>query len=733
MGKPSEKWETAVITGDDVREWLNKEICFGTCDRYGYDAEGREGEYLQALANTGPLIPENTLFDRIQFQNVYGISINKRGFGSYVDGQGTIIKRYMHGTRPNGRIIGVIEEENDDGSLQIKLYGNNIQFDVGALYDLQLVYFMNVHVPYDADEDKIAVMPNLLSWDVSTSIVNNTMAIWENYEESVSSGYDAKIDPDMITDRYVSTYGSAFFQYHCEQSGQMFGRRGIMNITKDDSTTVTIGKPQNSRAQNLLLYPDMSLGLIDNAVEGNLFDLMLDAYWKSLSTYSNIKLGDGSLPEGIIYLYDFQSSDMIDLFGYAQYYKLFNIPLTHSKAQALRYIENDVLPDDVFLYPFDFDALPMTDGIPPTGSGDTPDPDKENGDDGINGIPTEDANPAITPNMLANNNYYWLQAGQLESFITWFWQNAGQIIDVNDLWEKVQGLYQNLAQAVVNIRFFPVDVNYIGGTEDTDHINIGQINMPFAGIKQLKKRKLTKRVLGRYNIEKYYKAFTDYSPYTELQLYLPFHGWLSLDIDIFMGNQLEVRCIYDHIGGTIQYGVYVISKGKEYLVNTCIAKMAIDIPITLQSKSDRDSAIFTNVTSAMGSLLGAGLSATTGNPIGLVMSTTNAISSGVQSAPFKMYGTQGESGSYFLPNKCAVYIKRPSYNRPTNYASRVGYPCNLGGKLSSFSGLTMVYNPRITFSGNVYTDPDTHTQVTMKPLKEEIDEIYNYLEKGVIL
>ena len=726
MGKPSERWESAIIYGDEVREWLTKEICFGTCDRYNYDPEGHEGEYLQALANTGPV---NTLIDRWQLQNVYGIEVNKRGHASYFDAKASIIKRYMHGTRPNGRVIGVVEEENDDGSLQIKLYGNNIQFNVGALKDVQLLYLTWLRAPFDETTDKFSDMPNLLQWGASNSLVEDSFQMIQNYYSYANNGYDAKVNKDYIN--RFNMKGSAFFQYHCEQAGQMFGRQGVMNITTNESTTVTIGKHQNSRAQNFYLYPDLSLGLIDNAVEGNLFDLMLDAYWKSFISYSGIAIGDGSLPDGLMFLYDFQSDDMVDLFGYAQYYKLFNVPLTRSKSQALRYIENDVLPDDVFLYPFDFETLPMTDGIPPTGGGDTPDPDKENGDDGVDGVPTEDGDPAITPNMLANNNYYWLQAGQVESFITWFWNNAGEIIDLNDLWEKVQGLYENLAQAVVNIRFFPVDPQYIGGTQDTDHINIGQINMPFAGIKQLQKRKLTKRTLGSFNVEKYYKAFTDYSPYTELQLYLPFHGWISLDTDVFMGNKVEVRCIYDHIGGTIQYGIYVISDGKEFLVNTCIAKMAVDVPITLQSKSDRDSAIFSNVTSAMGNLLGAGISASTGNPIGLVMSTSSAISSGVNSAPFKMYGTQGESGAYFMPNKCAIYIKRPSYNRPKNYASRVAYPCNQGGKLESFSGLTMVYNPRISFGGNVYSHEGI--TATIKPLKEEIDEIYSILQEGVII
>ena len=211
-------------------------------------------------------------------------------------------------------------------------------------------------------------------------------------------------------------------------------------------------------------------------------------------------------------------------------------------------------------------------------------------------------------------------------------------------------------------------------------------------------------------------------------LYLPFHGWIDLDIDIFTGNKLQVRCVYDHISGTIQYGVYVISKNREFLLNTVIAKMAVDIPITLQSKNDRDSAIFNNVTNAFGNLLGAGASAVSGNPIGLVMSTAGVASSGTQSAPLKVNGTVGETGAFFMPNKCAVYIKRPSYNRPKNYGSRVGFPSNKGGKLSEFSGFTTVYNPQITFSGNTNAD-----NVTIKPLQSEIDEIYSALEKGVIL
>jgi hypothetical protein len=327
-----------------------------------------------------------------------------------------------------------------------------------------------------------------------------------------------------------------------------------------------------------------------------------------------------------------------------------------------------------------------------------------------------------------------LQAGQLQAFITWFWTQAGEVIELDDLWNRIIGLYNDLSSAVLMIRYFPVNVSYIGGTEDVNDIIVGMVTCSQQGVKKLLKRKPTKVTLGNYNIPTKYNSFADFSPYTELMLYMPFHGWLSLDVDLFMGKTLRVKGIYDYMSGTLQYLIYVVDNG-ERLVNSCIVKMAVDIPITLQSKTDRDSAIFNNVTSAMGNLLSAGVSVATANPIGLIMSTVNATSTGAQSAPIKTYGTQGETGSYFAPNRLCVYLKRPSYNRPNLYKSRVGYPCNKGcylgvGKdptVDVAKGFTTVYNPTINFAGNTYSGKK------IKPLQSEIEEIYSALEKGVII
>ena len=718
MSKNINNWSDNVITGANVLDWLDKEVVFGMMY-----ASGHDDDYLQKLLNIN-----YELHDRILISSGCYVLADIRYNIDQSDIYGTysIVKSYYHGNRPNGRLIGYVKGINADGSLEIELLGNN-NIELGEYKYDRVNYVAQVRADVTSEE-KIQGFPTIPIW---TSGVSSDGFKCDKNGIYFGNGYDIVFD--FNSQDSLDYQGHTFFQWHCEVNGQPHGTSSRIPVTTNDSTTTTIGVAHNTRAQKLNDKPIVNLGLTNNALQGDIYDLLLDAYIHTILFYENYDVEP--LPIGYHYLYDFgtlftdpsESFATLPLFKYSQYYKLFNVPLTNSKADALRYVQDGTLPDDVFLYPFDLQNVPKTDGEAPDNQGGTP-PSEEDGDSGIDGTPTRDADPQITSNMLTNNNLYWLEAGQLESFITWIWQNAGEIIELDDLWDRIKGLYNDLASAIINIRYFPVDPYYIGGVSDTTNIVLSSIEMPITGIKKLNKTKLRKHTLGEITIPNKYNAFTDYSPYTSLMLYLPFHGWIDLDIDIFTGNKLQVRCIYDHISGTIQYGVYVISKNKEFLLNTVIAKMAVDIPITLQSKNDRDSAIFNNVTNAFGNLLGAGASAVTGNPIGLVMSTAGVASSGTQSAPLKVNGTVGETGAFFMPNKCAVYIKRPSYNRPKNYGARVGFPSNKGGKLSDFSGFTTVYNPQITFSGNTNAD-----NVIIKPLQSEIDEIYTALEKGVIL
>lgn len=722
MAKPT---KNRIVTGSACLNYVDNDIGFVSCASASKDTIY---SYRIGIDRLDSFFPVGEM--AVQF-------VDPTTYQSQLEYQrNIIIDKFSH----TNRVCGLILSDNDDGSYRVAILGTDI-LDRNESLAHSGVSCSIITETINVGESDTYDFPGLPIYNGTASdpcyayvtVIDGATNTGERVP--VSDLFDVSLKFGLNNRNITSETFTTTGKYN---NNIITGQDSSYQLTADKNTTLQLGIPIDDLTTvtfNSHCFMYDTYNTIFDAWEGNYYDL-IDAIYQSIRIQSAKKPAVLVAEGGLLNM--FTRADLKGdpkLAGYegkthAFNFTPFNLILTRNESQALAYLQNGTLPSDAFLYPLDWQNLPRTDGTP---SSDQQDPDYkppsgEDGDSGIDGTPTRDADPQITSNMLTNNNLYWLQAGQLESFITWFWQNAGEIIELDDLWDRIKGLYNDLASAIINIRYFPVDPYYIGGVSDTTNIALSSIEMPITGIKKLNKTKLRKRTLGEITIPNKYNAFTDYSPYTSLMLYLPFHGWIDLDIDIFTGNKLQVRCVYDHISGTIQYGVYVISKNREFLLNTVIAKMAVDIPITLQSKNDRDSAIFNNVTNAFGNLLGAGASAVSGNPIGLVMSTAGVASSGTQSAPLKVNGTVGETGAFFMPNKCAVYIKRPSYNRPKNYGSRVGFPSNKGGKLSEFSGFTTVYNPQITFSGNTNAD-----NVTIKPLQSEIDEIYSALEKGVIL
>lgn len=547
---------------------------------------------------------------------------------------------------------------------------------------------------------------------------------WQQTESTMYQGFTNKI--------------LASFGYISGQKIENFASLPSIHLTNNENTSLTIG---NLTAQYYFTPRENDIFLNGLAnIGGALSGIMTDEVTKIRNklngvTTEEISAGNNPAHSG---RYELAISAMG---SYAGYYCPFNLILTRNLEEAKTYLSSGVLPSDAFLYPFDVDNIPINDSgedpepepVDPDSGGDVP---NEDGEPNGEVDPTPTADPTQAPITITNNNLYWLSSAEVKNFINWFWTDASDIASVGDLWDKIRGLYENLAQAVLNIRYMPVLVEWIGGASAVPSIIVGQIEKQ-GGVLSLNKKVengqivsngtvAPKRQLGTVKIPKRFNGgFANYSPYATMSLWLPFHGFVDLDIDLFYDKNsdpmdLAVECAYDIISGTIQYFVFRGGYGGQ-IVQTCVAKMAVDIPITLQSKNERDSATFQNVSNAVGSLLGAGASAVAGSPIGLTMAMGNFAGTQTQGAGITVKGTVGETGAFYQPSKCAIYVKRPNYNKPDCYASRVGYPSNTSKQLKSVKGFAQVYNPYVEFTHSV------------KPYKEEIDMIYDYLEKGVIL
>lgn len=628
------------------------------------------------------------------------------------------------------RIIGVVNGINDDDSMDITILGSDyLNLPIDSKYAQSIIGICSRNNLREVNENSKFDFTPIITYD-SSRFMNIT-----NGETRITAGRDTTniyslndiFDVMPTWSNYELGYYTPPFLTMCgkyQGSSISYGTNRFQ-LTTDKNNTLRLGVGVD---MGFPLSTDDTARCgheIYEGMAGNLYEMLMN--WCSF--YIPI-INGGVTPTDTMAV----STPWIAYVGtYAMQWKPYNLILTESYDMAQNYLATGTLPTDAWIYPFDPNEFPTNNPVTPDDEDDTGG-DEDDDTQPVKHIPdTPHETPVVTPQAITNNNLYWLQAGQLAGFINWFWTDAGTIMDAGDLWDKLKGLYNDLASAVLNVRFMPIDISWIGGTTQVNSIIVGQIEKP-GQVLAINKVNPTVRPLGTVNIQKLKKNWTDYAPNCELQLYLPFHGFMTLDNDILQGETLKLECVYDIISGTIQYMIYC----NNTLINTCLAKMAVDIPITLQSKSDRDSAIFNNVTNTTANLLGAGASfgvgVATGNPAGMTIATMQGVSAlqgGKQVAPLKVYGTSGESGAFYVYATPFVMIKHSVPKYPKLYKSRIGYPSNKVVTLRNATGFVICANPVINFGGNTVTAEGTTKKI--KPLQSEVDEIYSLLEKGVII
>lgn len=396
----------------------------------------------------------------------------------------------------------------------------------------------------------------------------------------------------------------------------------------------------------------------------------------------------------------------------------FNLILTNDENQAQKYLRDGTLPSDAFLFPLDFENLPTyqsddsSDEDDDDGQGDLDD-DSRDCDSDLPEVPT------YTPNSLNTNNVYLLTAGEVNQIINWLWNDVGSVQDLDDLVTKIQGLTSDLIQNFLMFRVMPVKPAWIGGAGASTNFVVGSVEK--AGeYMNLAKGNAPVVNIGSYNFGNKFNTFKflNYSPYSDFKLYLPYHGIVDIDVSVFQGHSLDVKAVYDYMTGTITYMLYC---DNTWLVNAYTAKMAVDLSVSLQTKNDRDSAIFGNVSNAVAGVMSAGASVASGNPIGLVMGA-QAIAQQTHSAPFKAMGQVGEMGAFYTPQRCKVLIRRPVPTTPNTYNQNVGRQAYYSTTLAKLKGkgYTKCINPRLKFTKTI-------------PLADEEEKINQLLSEGVFL
>ena len=310
---------------------------------------------------------------------------------------------------------------------------------------------------------------------------------------------------------------------------------------------------------------------------------------------------------------------------------------------------------------------------------------------------------------------YTPSATQLNLLAAYLWSS-------NFVTSMVKDLYADPMDVIVNVGILPFNVTPAG----TKSIKVGDrdtgisANYPDSNYYNFD--------MGTSVLEEIVGAYTDYSPYTKGQIFIPFVGYVPIDIDAFMGHTIGLKYKVDLCTGSAI--AFLMRDSRVYQQFAC--NVLTNIPLSAANYSQMWGTLLsaTAVLAGAGATAGAGLASSgaaaagesamnMGSVAKTGASAASDIMTGMATKPEMQKSNNLAATAGLLGNKCAYLIlERPNLARPGHQNEFIGYPSFITTQLGGLSGYTRVSSIKLGISG-----------ATAK----ELQEIDNYLKSGVII
>lgn len=266
----------------------------------------------------------------------------------------------------------------------------------------------------------------------------------------------------------------------------------------------------------------------------------------------------------------------------------------------------------------------------------------------------------------------------------------GQFLWGSNIFDKFSLVNNNPIENIISCKSIPINTD--GNNQE---IVLGNVTTGVNGEKI--SNNFAKQTIGSVAIAEHYHNFLDYSPYTNVILYLPYIGFKELDTSLVMNKTLQVIYTVDAITGGCLAQIYVNSvRLYEFTGN-----VGIDIPITASNRAQVEAGYIQ-------AGVGATMSALGGNIGGAVTSLLNSATSQYH------YSSAGNPSPMCVASTnrtCYVIIDRPNYQNLKAFNHTRGRKCYLSKTISTLHGFT-ICDSNIDLSGI------NATQSELKELKE---------------
>lgn len=291
--------------------------------------------------------------------------------------------------------------------------------------------------------------------------------------------------------------------------------------------------------------------------------------------------------------------------------------------------------------------------------------------------------------------------------------------------EFLKGVINIFEDPVQNIRsahIYPFDIIEVAKLKtNIDYIKISNYTMIFTKAKAVCNNPIKLIDVGEIKVDRIYKNFLDYPPYTEYQLWLPYIGSVEINADV-VGHKLKIQYAIDIPSGNATAYVIDAESGTIYIQRS--GTIGLSIPISGYNSVDynrqKNNAIFSSTASGATALFGLASGNVTMGIAGATAYATSLATSMMNTHKNIVHSTQADTMTPFYdPQECFLIRNRPNVYYPFGYAHQYGKPSNRIKTLSTLNGYTKV--------------ADVHMEGFEGATQTEIDEIETLLKEGVIL
>ena len=209
---------------------------------------------------------------------------------------------------------------------------------------------------------------------------------------------------------------------------------------------------------------------------------------------------------------------------------------------------------------------------------------------------------------------------------------------------------------------------------------------------------------GTIRIPEYYGDCRDYSPYTTINLFLPFIGFRPIKVDDVMGSELSIKYYVDVYTGACLACVSVNKGGVIQLTYNFDGNCSVMLPLTSGSWANMTVGLATALTSMIV------------NPVAGALQIPNAVHNGIS---MSSQGQMGSNVGAMGRKKPYVVITNTQAYDAVGYNELYGYPANILTKLSQLEGYTKV--------------KEVHVENVNNATVDEKNEIERLLKSGVII